>query len=315
MDAFPVSENMRIAFPYDYARVEAEVMGHVPAWRGMGFAAVVAIARGGLMPGGMAASALSLPLYALSYGRAARKVGWFTAERPEPGARLLLVEDVAGRGTTLLDCRDYLLAQGHELRIFALAHDEQSRIVPDFGLRVPTGYGAHFPWERESVTQSFAATGNMPARPEYEYSSWAVDLDGILVPDLPARLYEQDLDLALSLRDLLDPCPVLPLMDLAHATVITGRPEQDRPRTRAWLDRHGFGGPLLMRDPARHAEADTARFKAQSILGHCHTHFIESDAAQAAQIARLAPVTRVFWWDGRRALALQARLADPLARA
>ena len=70
-----------------------------------------------------------------------------------------------------------------------------------------------------------------------------------------------------------------------------------------------------MRDPARHAAADTARFKAESILEHCHTHFIESDAAQAAQIAALAPVTRVFWWDGARALALQARQADPLARA
>lgn len=306
---------MRIAFPYDYSRVEAEVLSHVPAWRGMGFGAVVAIARGGLIPACMAASALSLPLHALRYGRADRAVSWLTADRPGQGARVLLVEDIAGRGTTLLDCRDYLLAQGYELQVFALAHDEESRVRPDFGLRVPQGYGAHFPWEREAVTAAFAATGNMPSRPEYEYSSWAVDLDGVLAPDLPPRLYDQDLDMALALRDLLEPCPMLPSMDLARATVITGRPEQDRQRTRAWLDRHGFGGALLMRDPVRYAASDTARFKADCLLQHGHTHFIESDAAQAMQIARHAPVGRIFWWDGSQVLAVQAHVVDPLERA
>jgi adenine/guanine phosphoribosyltransferase-like PRPP-binding protein len=306
---------MRTAFPYDYNRVESEVLAHVPDWRAMNFDAVVAIARGGLVPATMAASSLSLPLYALGYQRRSRSVHWFTAGSPKAGARLLLVEDVAGRGTTLLDCRDFLVQAGYSLIVFTLAYDDESRIQPDFGLRIPQGYGARFPWERESMTAAFAATRNAPDRPEHDYASWATDLDGVLVPDLPSRLYDDTLDVALALRDTLAPCISRPPIDLSQLTVITGRPEQDRARTAEWLGRHGFNGPLLMRDPSRYSAQDTARHKADCLLRHCHTHFIESDAAQAIEIARRVPVGRIFWWDGLQAVAIHAQTAKPLALA
>lgn len=307
---------MRTAFPYDYPRVEAEVLRHVPQWRSMHFDAVVAIARGGLAPAIMAAGALSLPLFALSYARPARAVDWFTALAPTAGARVLLVEDVAGRGTTLVDCRDFLLKAGYEVAIFALACDSESRIRPDFGQEMPKGAGAWFPWEREAVTPAFAATGNRPDRPESEYASWAVDLDGVLAPDLPPRLYEPaTLDIALALRDDLAPCAVMPPVNLTQMAVITGRPEQDRARTQGWLTRHGFQGPLLMRDPRRYDAAGTAEHKADCLLEHGHTHFIESDPGQAIEIARRVPVGRIFWWDGRQAISLSAHIAEPLVRA
>jgi len=302
------------AFSYDYSRVEAVVSEHIPRWRQMGFDAVVAIARGGLAPALMASTALGLPLFALAYERRSRRVSWFTAQTPASGARLLLVEDIAGRGTTLLDCRDFLAAAGHGIHVFTLAYDGESRIQPDSGRRMPPGWRAWFPWERESVTPAFAATNNQPDRPEHEYASWAIDLDGILLPDLPASQYESDLAGTLGRRDNMPPSTILPDRDLSSLTIITGRPEQDRRRTRDWLDRHGFHGPLVMRDESVHAAAQTAEHKARAIVARGHTHFIESDAVQALEIARRATVARVFWWNGETALAVYASEAPELGR-
>lgn len=294
------------AYPYDYSRVETVMAEYIPQWRHLRFDAVVAIARGGLAPALMASTALSLPLYALSYSRADRRVSWYTAQTPSAPSSLLLVEDVAGRGTTLADSLDFLRALGHEVKVFTLAYDADSRIQPDYGVQIPAGFRAWFPWEHTSITPAFDAVRNQPDRPEYEYASWAIDLDGVLLMDLPEHLYARALHDTLAQRDLLLPNKVLPGLDLTRITIITGRPEQDRDRTQAWLTRHGFHGPLIMRDENRHTAAQTATHKAQAILARCHTHFIESDAAQALDIARQAKVARVVWWNGRQALVVYA---------
>lgn len=296
----------RVPLPYDYARVESVVMEYVPRWRARAFDGVVAIARGGLIPAVMAAAALDLPLFAVSYARRERRAAWHTVSRPAPASRLLLVEDIAGRGTTLVDCLAFLRGAGHDVAVFTLAHDAESRLRPDYGEEMPPGRAAWFPWEREAITPAFAATGNQPDRPLHDYASWAIDLDGVLLPDLPATDYERDLAATLQRRDQLQPCAILPRLDLAAVTVITGRPEVDRARTRAWLDRHGFHGPLVMRDPARHIVTQTSAHKAEAILAGCHTHFLESDAAQAIDIALRLKIARVLWWDGTRAIAVTA---------
>lgn len=302
----PAKTPPRTALPYDYARVEAVVMDYVPQWRTRGFDGVVAIARGGLVPATMAAAALDLPLFALSYARPGRHTTWFTAAQPAPASRLLLVEDIAGRGTTLIDCLAFLRDAGHDVCTFTLAYDRESRLRPDYGQEIPPGRAAWFPWEREAITDAFAGTGNRPNEPLHHYASWAVDLDGVLLPDLPATDYARDLEDTLWRRDRLKPCASLPTLDLSHVAIITGRPESDRARTRTWLDRHGFHGPLAMRDPARHTVAQTTAHKADAILAGRHTHYLESDAAQAIDIALRLRVARVFWWDGTRAIAVAA---------
>ncbi|NYT63820.1 hypothetical protein H0A66_15995 [Alcaligenaceae bacterium] len=290
------------AFSYDYSRIETVIAGFIPEWRHMKFDAVVAIARGGLVPGAMVSTALSVPLHALAYSRRSRTVSWHTTSQPADASRILLVEDIAGRGYTLSDSMAHLQSLGHQLSVFTLAHDAQSRVRPDYGLEIPTGYRAWFPWERESITPAFDATLNHPDRPEYEYASWAIDLDGILLMDLPEAHYAQALETTLARRDQLPPNRILPQLDLTGVTIITGRPEQDRLRTQAWLNQHGFLGPLVMRNEARHNAAQTAEHKAQAILARCHTHFIESDPAQALDIACRAKVARILWWDGQKAL-------------
>ncbi|MDX3894247.1 phosphoribosyltransferase [Pusillimonas sp.] len=306
---------MTRAYSCDYYWVESLIGGYVSRWRLMGFDAVVAIARGGLAPGVMVSTALSLPLHALSYDRATRRVSWFTQQTPAAGARMLLVEDIAGRGTTLSDSVDFLRRHGFQPKIFTLAWDDQSRVVPDFGFQIPAGCRAWFPWERESITDAFGATGNLPDRPEHDYASWAMDLDGILLPDIPEEHYLHDLEAALLRRDALEPHATLPNRDLRSLPIVTGRPEQDRARTQAWLDRHGFSGRLIMRDESRYTAAQTARHKAQAIIEQRYTHFIESDAIQALEIASQVKVARVLWWNGTRAMAVYAHEAPEMAAA
>ena len=304
--------NRRSAYSYDYHLIDAVIARFVPEWRALGFDAVVAIARGGLAPAVMVSAALSAPLFAVSYSRHDRRVSWFTAQQPPPLASILLVEDVAGRGTTLSDSVAFLRGLGYRVTVFTLAYDEESRVKPDYGIEIPEGFGAWFPWERESITPAFGATLNQPARPEHDYASWAIDLDGVLLPDLAEQDYAADLDGTLARRDLLEPCAVLPGMDLSALTIITARPEQDRARTQAWLHRHGFNGPLVMRDEARHGCAQSAAYKAEAILARCHTHFIESDPVQALEIANRVKVARVLWWNGAQALAVYASTVDHL---
>ncbi|RTZ44554.1 hypothetical protein EKL30_08240 [Candidimonas sp. SYP-B2681] len=296
----------RVAFPYDYSRMEAVISEFLGPWRTMDFDAVVSIARGGLVPGVMASTSLGVPLYAVAYSRSDRAVSWFTVARPSRPSRLLVIEDVAGRGTTLSDCAAFLLELGHDLTIFALAYDSESRITPQYGLKIPQGFRAWFPWERESITAAFDGTLNGPDRPEYTYASWAIDLDGVLLMDLPEDQYQLALHDTLAQRDLLPPNEILPRLDLTDMTIITGRPEQDRQRTQAWLSKHGFHGPLIMRDEARHTSQETAAHKAQAILDRCHTHYIESDPTQALNIAYRTKVAKVYWWDGRKALMVYA---------
>jgi hypoxanthine phosphoribosyltransferase len=300
------------AFSYDYARIEAVVSGFVPEWRRAGFDSVVAIARGGLVPAVMAATDLSLPLHAVSYDRGRRMVSWYTSSQPPASSKLLLVEDVAGSGTTLVDSLHFLRNEGHRVSVFTLAYDARSRIRPDYGLEMPAGFRAWFPWERTSITQAADAHPHTAEVLEYELASWAIDLDGVLLMDLPEEQYARALQDTLAQRDLLPPSETLPGLDLSRVTIITGRPEQDRQRTQAWLGRHGFHGPLVMRDESRHTAAQTAEHKAQALLSRCHTHFIESCPMQALAIARQAKVARVIWWNGGKALLVYANEVEHL---
>src|SRR3546814_5622569 len=152
----------RSAFPYDYSRIESLVSSYVPQWRAMGFDAAVAIARGGLVPALMASTELSVPLHALSYSRTDRCASWFTTSKPPARAKILLVEDIAGRGRTLSDCVEFMRNLDYDLYVFTLAPAADSRIQPAFCLDIPAGIRAWFPWARRAITPAFDTTHNVP---------------------------------------------------------------------------------------------------------------------------------------------------------
>jgi hypothetical protein len=169
-------------------------------------------------------------------------------------------------------------------------------------MKMPENCRAWFPWERESITEAFGQTNNAPVQPEYTYASWAIDLDGVLLADLPDQHYERQLEKTLLARDVLPMASVVPEVDFSTVTIITGRPEQDRARTQDWLHRNGVYGPLVMRNESVYKAPQSAAHKADAIIARGHTHFIESDSRQALYIANSVKVAKVIWWNDGKAM-------------
>lgn len=294
--------------PLTYEHLDAWIESLRPALLEARFSAAIGILRGGAPLALMVSHATGAPVAFLRYERATRSVTWeSTRPMPPRGSNVLLCEDIAGRGYTLADCVTFLEQHGLVVCVLTGAVDDLSRTQPHFAIDA-RGYFALFPWERQAHTQGYredwldveAGTREGMAH-DHEYATYAIDLDGVLLPDIPLARYDEDLVAALEERDALLPFDVLPGIDLTSVrTIITGRPEMDRARTEAWLAHHGFGHmQLQMRAPHLHDEsaAGAAAHKAAAALRNGITHFVESDAQQAVLIAQRAPLLRVIWWD------------------
>ncbi len=290
------TDRMPVFIGYDRAeRMVSALLGRAEAWGADG---VVAIARGGLVPGTMVSCGLALPLFIASYERKTNVTSWLG---PKPlGRRQLLVDDCSATGTTLAGVRDALLRDGYECATFAIVHDpDTTALVPDFSH--PMRELFRFPWERGEATpaaRAQRASGN-PAERTFEKPFFGLDLDGIFLPDISRNHYDTDLDDALRRRHLLPPFASLPPFAADRAVVITGRPEMDRAVTAEWLARHGFGAIPLECRPASFASdiASVSRYKAETATRWGCTHYVESEAEQAVRIAALAPHLVVGWWS------------------
>lgn len=278
------------------------------------FDCIIGVLRGGAPIALMASHATGVPVAFLRYDRALRWVSWDSSiPIPPPESRVLLCEDISGVGHTLSDCLGYLQRQHLQVQLLTAGFDDKSAIQPDYGID-GRGYVLLFPWERQSYTDSYRKRwmqtqgGRLNAmEDDHEYDTYAIDLDGILLPDVEPAQYEADLQGALLARDALAPFAHLPALQRIKV-IITGRPEMDRTRTTAWLRQHGFGEVLLlMRNTDFHDDSpqQVANYKAQATLRLACTHFVESDPLQAILIAAAAPLLRVIWWDAK---ARQGRL-------
>jgi hypoxanthine phosphoribosyltransferase len=295
-----------LALTYD--QIDRWIASLQPDLAGEGFTCAIGILRGGGPLALMVSHAIGAPAAFLRYERASRTVVWDSSiPIPAEGSKVLVCEDIAGAGHTLDDCIAFLRSRGLIVKTLVAAFDDLSRIRPDYGLDA-RGYFVSFPWERHAYTDAYRdawrttlAGARGAIGEDHEFAVYAIDLDGILLPDVAPAHYEADLAAALTERDALMPFERLPDIDLARAkAIVTGRPEMDRARTAAWLARHGFDRPrLVMRDPTRHGDAphQVAAHKAQAAVALACTHFVESDPVQALHIARIAPLLRVMWWD------------------
>jgi len=280
---------------YDQAeRMVAALMDRAAAWRPD---AVVAIVRGGLVPGTMAAAMLALPLAMVGWDRARGVVSWFGAR---PAGRLLVVDDCCATGATMRAVLADCAAAGSACLSLTIVHDpETSGLVPD--LSHPMTEYFRLPWERGEATPAARgrrALGEAADR-AHEAPFVGLDLDGIFLPDISRVDYDRDLAAALERRAELLPFAALPDFARDRAVVITGRPEMDAGMTRAWLVRHGHGGlPVQMRPANVATDLDSvARYKAEAATRWGCTHFVESEAEQAIRIAALAPHLVVSWWS------------------
>lgn len=292
--------------PISYEHMDRWIASLQPALLEEAFSSVIGILRGGAPLALMVSHAIGVEPAFLRYRRADRGITWDSSVPiPPPGSKVLLCEDIAGVGDTLKDCLSFLQRRGLEVKILTAGFDELSCIRPDYGID-GRGYFLQFPWERQVRTRGYrdrwnetggGRTGQIAQ--DHKYDVYAIDLDGILLPDIPLQRYAADLHAALGERDRLKPFKQLPPLGRVK-TIITGRPEMDRARTQAWLSEHGHGEtPMVMRDPRLFNDCpeQVASHKAQATLRLGCTHFIESDPVQAILIAQQAPLLRVIWWD------------------
>lgn len=281
---------------YDQAeRMVAALLGEVAAWAP---AAVVAIPRGGLVPGTMAACMLALPLHIMGWDRPSGATAW-VGDAPAQ-KRVLLVDDCSATGATFLGVRATLLAQGYACKTLSIVHDpDTTRYVPDYSHPMRDLF--RFPWERGEATPSARASRAIGASATRETESpfFGLDLDGVFLPDITRADYDADLAAALQRRRVLPPFACLPPFVAERAVIITGRPESDRAETLAWLAEHGYHSLQLECRPAGVAAEIGAvtRYKAATATRWGCTHFIESEPEQAIRIAALAPHLVVSWWS------------------
>lgn len=255
------------------------------------FDTIVSLARGGNYLASMLSQFCDVPLAYAHYNRADKSVTLMG----EIGKRVLLVEDVAGSGLTLITTRTHLIDKGCNVHTFCVAHDDISKLVPDFSVKL-TGAKYIFPWER-TIAQRNSDVSAHRTEGEKETDRWvtAFDLDGIFLPDVPAQLYEANLDLALEQRASMLPFAQSPPLWERGYTVITARLESERAQTLNWLHTNGIEiGALHMRPNLNETSSE---FK----IRKCHelgvTEYVESEIEIAKAMANQMPATVVWHYD------------------
>lgn len=122
-----------------------------------GIGLILGILRGGGVPALMLSQMLGIPVDFVYYDRREEKAEIKNDEVLElvntcvkEGKRILLVDDVAGVGYTLVNCRNYLLSLVKDqslIRVLALVHHENSRAKADY-YKDCSAVHAILPWER-----------------------------------------------------------------------------------------------------------------------------------------------------------------------
>ncbi|MFC0212307.1 hypothetical protein ACFFK0_07510 [Paenibacillus chartarius] len=276
------------------------------------FDALVIILRGGSFAGVHMAFLTGLPLFFLKYDRPTRNV-IPVGPLPPPNARLLISEDFAGSGKTLIDCKAYLEREGYKCSTLVVVRDQLSASIPDYCCFYLQETDARFilPWERAEINPDTVLHSGTYMDPEYEHTAW--DLDGVFLRDVDSAQYRDNLEEALMLRDSMAPAAFAPKVRNGDI-IITGRPSLDRERTIRWLQKHNFNIPIVFRDDDIETPTaeSTARWKGNRAVELGFTHFVESEAEQAVHMASMYPELRVTWWNEGKPIMLQA---SELARA
>ena len=247
------SGRMPVFLGYDQTeRMIAALLDRATQWQPD---VVVGIARGGLVPATMAAGILALPLAMIGFDRAREATEWIGA--PPAAQRVLLVDDGCSTGRTMEAVRAGVLREGRDCLTLAVVHDpEVTSYVPD--LSHPMRALWRFPWERGEATpagRALRATGAGPDRPP-NCRSTAWTSTACSCPTCRTRSTRPTSPPPSHERHGLEPFATLPYFSPDRAVVITGRPDDDRERTQAWLTRWGHGAlPLECRPtrPAAHA--------------------------------------------------------------
>jgi hypoxanthine phosphoribosyltransferase len=260
---------------------------------------IVALARGGLYLATMLSQMTDIHHAVAYYDRSTRSTRFCNLPEPHEGSRVLLVEDIAGKGYTLVDVKSDLERLGFIVDTMVICWDAQSRITPAYGIRLADTERYVFPWERTQL----APTDPNRTQNDSDTANWitAFDLDGVFLQDLPPGDYKTDLEKTLMRRD----CQTfLGLPEFWWQTIrpsgeggiiLSARLEEDRARTIDWLLRNNIIPSNLILRPS--LEERSEDFKARIILEMGITEYIESDLTIAIHLAKQIPYLIVWHYD------------------
>lgn len=278
---------------FSFRDIESHVLLNLPEIETAGYACVVAIARGGLYAGAMLSQYSGVPMEVASFDRSTRTVRSTLAGPATDCRKLLLVDDIAGKGWTLATVKEHFEQLGWTVDTFTNAWDSLSRTIPTYGVQL-LGERPVWPWERGIFSDELAVDRRAPDR-----DAWirGFDLDGVFLRDVDSALYVTDLPLALAQRDALPAFERRPSLwsNDGSAAIISARLVSEQAETEAWLMRHGLRAKqVVLRDSL---DIPPAVHKARAILRLGVTEFVESELDQAKQIAELAPYCVVWHYD------------------
>jgi uncharacterized HAD superfamily protein len=264
----------------DLARTVARWQEELPR----DFALVCGVPRSGLMAASLLALQWNLPLTdvaSLAAGRVnggGRRLGFDAGGLDrflDTPRKILVVEDSVAGGNGIRAAREQLagLAARHELKFAAVYAAPEGRRAVDYAAEI-LPLPRVFEW-------------NLFHHPLLNEA--CLDIDGVLCRD-PS---DEENDDGLRYREFLTNAPPRHLPSVEVGWLVTSRLEKYRPETEAWLRRQGVRHrELLMLDlpdaRTRRESGAAIPFKAEHYRRTGARLFIESDARQAAEIARLA---------------------------
>lgn len=291
------SHHRRTVF-LDYNRIALQAEAIAPVVRRRGYHALIAILRGGAFVATKLAFHTGLPLHFMRYQRPNALPVWHS---PQPvGPKVLLCEDFAGSGRTLLDCKQFLLDQRLEVDTLVVCKDARSASHPDLFLFEHQEPGGRFvlPWERVRLNPASHAQLCAEAQPDHLYEKTAWDMDGIFLDDIEPHHYDRDLPATLALRDEMPLSPLAPV-PAPGDVIVTGRPTEDGERTLAWLRRYQIAVDVHLRSDkiARPSKQQVALWKGGTALRLGCTRYIESCGEQALLLSAAFPELSVLWWN------------------
>ena len=222
---------------FSYQDIENIALHHRREVMACRYDAIVGLARGGLYLATMLSQMTGIAHATAYYDRAAGTAHLHNLPAHRP-MRLLLAEDVAGKGHTLERVRHALEQRGASVDLMVICWDDLSRHVPDYyGVKLAAGERYLFPWERSQLAHT------SPERTGHDdLAGWltAFDLDGVFLEDVPVDLYASDLQAALAARDNLPALPAHPdwrsgglMLQMTPEAAKEGPPEE-RPVNDDW---------------------------------------------------------------------------------
>lgn len=281
-----------------YNQIALKIDGLVPMIRAQQYDALVIIVRGGTFPGIHLSVRTGLPIYYLSYERKQFPpvTNWIGFPAPRD-AKILLVEDMAGAGKTLISCRQFLQDQEYDVETFVVFKDTMSASQPDWCCYESDIPGQTFllPWEKSKMNPVYDVMDKSErfVDHELEFTVW-------------------NMNCVLDFNNLDDE---MTLLEKGSISKIPSFQEQDQLMANGireanfsvnWMKQNDVTLPLNMVSDTEGITSALrlALLKGDELLMLGCTRYVDNDVESLVLIGDCFPHLEVLWWNNGNPISL-----------